>query len=109
MTLVNEVFALRTGERLVCHFDKPPETGCWIAVMLRSVAMLEGEWAECQHPQGPPAACGVIAAEKNSKGEWLWVHLSSATKDDIARFLLGKVKMRFDKWVYVEIVPAEAS
>lgn len=106
MTLLNEVFALRAGERLCCYFNDQPATGCWIAVMLRSVKMLEGEWAECQHLRCPPAPCAIIAAEKNSKGEWLWLQLSPATKEAIVLFLLDKAGVPFNRWVYIEVVPA---
>lgn len=99
--LVNEVFALRRGERveIVTKKDYDPEDGSiWLAVQLLPVVSPAG--GLCTISEGYT----IFAAMLFENG-WGWVHLTPPTKSFIGNMLLG-AKAQEGLWYYARIEKA---
>lgn len=98
----NELFALRDGEvaRLVEH---RPTSGRWIAVQLRTVTLPPGPYQRTRTMDGKPTEAAVVAAAQvNRYGLWQWIHLSPATKEQVADLVLDNGGGH-NIWYYVTI------
>lgn len=99
--LLNEVFALRPGEVIYGQSERPTE-GKWIAVMLRTVDMPEGE----RHPtrpldNKPVEQCGVSACAIVD-GKWQWLALSPPTKEVVGDYFFDGNWPR-NEWLYLVV------
>lgn len=101
LDLTNEVFALRHGEHLQ-GFLEEPETGDWIAVMLRSVEMPSGPRQEKRKSDGAPVEmCAILACHKVD-GAWQWLQLSAVSKEVIGDHFFDSNAPK-DVWLYLQI------
>jgi hypothetical protein len=107
--LINEVFALRGGERVTIVADRPT-SGQWIAVMARSVSMPDGHKEPERYDGAPVEEAAIVAAKLNSEGRWYWLQMSPATKELIGDLIFIDPVVR-DCWLYAvlgDLQPAAA-
>ena len=101
MNIKDELFSLRHGEVLQV-FSEQPTTGLWIAAMLRSVTMPEGDRQPVRQHDGAPVEQVAVVACHKVDGKWQWLQLSPATKEAIGDYLIDNGFER-DQWNYATI------
>ena len=106
MDLINEVFALRMGERLSLHrreIDAAKAGHCVLAVMLRSVDFPGPMEPRRQTDRAPVQQCAILAAQRSADGLWQWCPLSTPSKESIGDYLFDIAKPPQDEWFYLAI------
>lgn len=104
-TLDNEVFALRDHE-CIQVFEDRPESGRFIAAMVRSVPPPPGPMLATCEDGAPVEAAAILAAVwRHFDQRWVWTHLSPASKRNIGDVMLDGGCER-DRWYFVVITDA---
>lgn len=101
--LDNEVFALRNSESIRVQEEKP-DSGRFIAVMVRSVEMPDGPRSPVRSMDGAPVVqAAIVAAEWSpTNGNWHWLCLSQPSKEFIGDLLIDANAER-DRWYFAVI------
>lgn len=101
--LLNEVFALRPGEQMVGTKERPEgPTHKWLAVMLRTVQMPDGERHPARPLDGAPVEqCAVLACQMVG-GKWQWLFLSPPSKEAIGDYFFDGTWPK-DEWLYLMV------
>lgn len=106
MMTVNELWSVREGEVLHFHEEEPSPPYCsYFAVQIRPIAMPPGPVEPLKNgkPNEYPEQCAIIAARRNSIGEWQWLYLSPGTKEEVGNFLLDKCNVDRDRWYFLSV------
>lgn len=97
--ITNEVFSLRSGERVEVFFEEPAD-GCSLALMARSLSMPPGPRWGVRQSDGAPVEDAAIVAAQRVDDLWQWVQLSPPTKEYLGDLLFDNDAEK-DRWYYL--------
>ena len=105
MQINNEVFTLRSGEKLELSAQEP-EDGCYLAVQLRSIEMPPGERHKGRPTDGVKVEqCAVLACER-VQGKWQWQPIGMPSKESIGDYMIDVCHCEKDRWYFLKIIKA---
>jgi hypothetical protein len=102
-TMSDMLWSLRDGETLELFNDEPAD-GLWFAARIVPVPLPGTPVAPYRgEPNQSVEQCAVVAAHRNSLGEWQWLHLSPGTKGHVVNFMVDVGEVARDRWYYVVV------